>query len=135
MAGVLGQLDVSNNMIEGECMTEMAACLKKNQSLTSLSLYMNDIGDLGMEKIAEALGTNATLETLDVGGNNIRAMGMMVCAFSPESQGFGWAVAAGERGAYLGGAGSAARRLNQQARHDSLSRTFTVDGGACMNLP
>jgi Ran GTPase-activating protein (RanGAP) involved in mRNA processing and transport len=72
------QLDFGNNMIGGECMTEMAACLKKNKTLTSLNLYMNDIGDVGMEKLAEALAENDTLETLDVGGNNIRAMGMMV---------------------------------------------------------
>ena len=72
------QLDFGNNMIGGECMTEMAACLKKNKTLTSLNLYMNDIGDVGMEQLAEALAENDTLETLDVGGNNIRAMGMMV---------------------------------------------------------
>ena len=46
--------------------------------LTSLNLYMNEIGDIGAEKIAEALKENKTLETLDIGGNNIYAMGMGV---------------------------------------------------------
>lgn len=42
---------------------------------------MNDIGDLGAEQLSKALAENTTLETLDIGGNNIRAMGMLVRVF------------------------------------------------------
>jgi Ran GTPase-activating protein (RanGAP) involved in mRNA processing and transport len=40
-----------------------------------LNLYMNDIGDQGAERIADALKRNKSISTIDLGGNNISAKG------------------------------------------------------------
>jgi hypothetical protein len=49
----------------------MAEALTTNSTLTTLNLGDNDIGDDGPKTMAEALATNSTLTTLHLGGNSI----------------------------------------------------------------
>ncbi|KAG8288127.1 Leucine-rich repeat-containing protein 34 [Homalodisca vitripennis] len=55
--------------------------LKKNSTLLSLDLSCNNIGDLGMEFIADFLGGKPPLETLRLSSNNIGDTGARTLSF------------------------------------------------------
>ena len=64
-------LDCSNSSLYTEDAMSIAVWLKGNNSLTSLSLCRNSIGDAGGVAVAEALRVNGSLTSLDVGFNTI----------------------------------------------------------------
>ncbi|CAK0782497.1 hypothetical protein CVIRNUC_005717 [Coccomyxa viridis] len=72
-------LDFGNNNISAEG-AEAIADIVKRAHLKELNLYMNDIGDAGILKIASALEGDSSLVSLDVGGNNIEATGITALA-------------------------------------------------------
>jgi len=64
-------LSLYNNNIRDAGARDLAEVLKLNASLTSLDLVYNQIGDDGARDIAEALKLNASLTYLDLHNNNI----------------------------------------------------------------
>ena len=53
----------------------LAEALKKNTTLTSISLFENKIGDVGAASLAAALEKNSTLTSLDLYDNEIGDVG------------------------------------------------------------
>ena len=64
-------IDCSNSGLDTKDAMSIAAWLKDNTSLTSLSLCHNSIGDAGGVVVVEALRVNGSLTSLDVGFNTI----------------------------------------------------------------
>jgi Ran GTPase-activating protein (RanGAP) involved in mRNA processing and transport len=73
-------LDIGNNAMTAEGAEALAKWLTGNKHITELKVYMNDIGNGGMYKVAEALKSCSKLEHLDLGGNNFGEEGMAVLA-------------------------------------------------------
>ncbi|KAH9773496.1 RNI-like superfamily protein [Citrus sinensis] len=64
--GKLAVLDIGNNSISAKGAFHVAEYIKNCKSLLWINLYMNDIGDEGAEKIADALKQNRTITTIDL---------------------------------------------------------------------
>ena len=58
-------LSLWNNEIGDDGARAIAECLKVNSSLTELNLYINEIGDDGARAIAECLKVNSSLTSLE----------------------------------------------------------------------
>jgi hypothetical protein len=67
----LTSLDLSEQSLTDEDITQLAQALSTNTTLTSLNVYNNQIGDIG----AKALSTNTHLTSLNVSYNEIGAIG------------------------------------------------------------
>ena len=61
----------SHNALGDESALEIARCLERNTTLTSLSLHGNQIGDRGVRALAHALEANSTLRSLFLTQNPI----------------------------------------------------------------
>lgn len=73
----LKALDVTNNGISADGGAALAALLQA-KAVRELVANMNDLGDGGMYKLAEALRSRDTLRELDLGGNNVGPEGAAV---------------------------------------------------------
>lgn len=73
----LEALDVTNNGITADGGVALAGLLKA-KAVRELVANMNDLGDGGMYKLADALRDRDTLEELDLGGNNVGPEGAAV---------------------------------------------------------
>ena len=62
---------MSYNIVESEGGKALAKALKKNKTLLSINLRMNQLGDVGVEAIAGALKENTTLQKLNLASNQI----------------------------------------------------------------
>ena len=67
----LSSLQLNDNSIGDEGVTQLAQCLRVNTMLTSLELTENGFGDKGVEQLMECLIDNHTLMFLDMMGNCI----------------------------------------------------------------
>uniref|UniRef100_A0A0B6ZX13 Leucine-rich repeat-containing protein 45 n=2 Tax=Arion vulgaris TaxID=1028688 RepID=A0A0B6ZX13_9EUPU len=67
----LKALDLRNNQISHDSVTELAAALKRNVHLRSLDLRWNNCGLLGGRALLEMLQSNKTLSRLELAGNNV----------------------------------------------------------------
>ena len=77
--GVLRELDLSENAIKASGAAALAEALRRNRSLSALSLQYNGICE-GAKPLAQALVTNSALRTLDLRRNDlaeaeVRALG------------------------------------------------------------
>jgi len=70
-------LDVTNNGISADGGAALATVLKA-KAVRELVANMNDLGDGGMYKLADALRERDTLRELDLGGNNVGPEGAAV---------------------------------------------------------
>ncbi|XP_072312467.1 leucine-rich repeat-containing protein 45 [Eucyclogobius newberryi] len=65
------QLDLRNNQINPQGVSELSQALKRNNSLEMLDLRWNNIGLLGGRSLLEAMQKNKSLVQLEMAGNNI----------------------------------------------------------------
>ena len=70
-AGVLTDLDISENYITDEGAKALASALRVNGVLTSISLSRNKIGSEGAAAIAEALRGNGVLKSIELRNNEL----------------------------------------------------------------
>lgn len=63
----LRALDVGNNSITAAGAEPLARFLFNSATLKDLNLYMNDLGDEGVGKLAAAVAANSQLTALDLG--------------------------------------------------------------------
>eukprot|EP00873_Tetraselmis_striata_P004342 jgi/Tetstr1/424606/TSEL_015128.t1 len=80
-------LDIGNNGITAEGAEALATYLTGNKNIVELKVYMNDIGNGGMYKVAEAVKTCPKLEHFDISGNNFGEEGMAVLAAALKGKG------------------------------------------------
>uniref|UniRef100_A0A2C9L243 Leucine rich repeat containing 45 n=1 Tax=Biomphalaria glabrata TaxID=6526 RepID=A0A2C9L243_BIOGL len=67
----LRALDLRNNQISHDSVSELAAALKRNVHLRALDLRWNNCGLLGGRALLEMLQSNKTISRLELAGNNV----------------------------------------------------------------
>ena len=80
--GRCAKLDLKHNSIKGADATELLAAVGVSKTLEELDLGENQLGDLGVVELAEALQANTTcpLKRLDLGKNGITDAGAQILA-------------------------------------------------------
>ena len=76
----LARLDISNCMIKGEALQNIAEGLAKNKALETLILSGNKIQDTGIAYLAEGLSMNTVLKNLDLSTCCIKGKGAVFLA-------------------------------------------------------
>ena len=70
-AGTVTEVDLQWQEIGDAGATQLADALGTNTSVEKLYLYGNSIGEAGATQLADALGTNTSVEKLWLNGNSI----------------------------------------------------------------